>query len=215
MNAMNRFVTMKNLIITAALLVCFSGHGLAGTPAASRLSDTEYAVLAAVLGQESKSLSSGWVMLAPLTATFECNPPAHNGLSFGPCGGMRTQDQTPEEVLRRVQAAIPLVSSELTADLLRKGQQSDPITRTLPIPVKQFVVDLSGASKPPYKGNPALAFYPSRVGLNSEGNRALVYVGVISWADAAQSVGKFLYLEKTDSRWTIKGDLKVWSLAKK
>jgi hypothetical protein len=206
---------MRKLVTVLALLVCFSGHGLAQTPAASSISDIEYEVLAAVLAQELNSPSPGWVMLAPFTATFECNPPAHNGLSFGPCGGMRTQDQTPEEVLLRVQAAIPLVSSDLTADLLRKSQQSAPITRTLPIPVKQFVVDLSGATKPPYPGSPDLAFYPSRVGLNSEHNRALVYAGVISWADKAHSVGKFLYLEKTDSQWTIKGDLRVWSLVPK
>lgn len=154
-------------------------------------------------------------MLAPLTATFECNPPAHNGLSFGPCGGMRTQDQTPEKVLLRVQAAIPAVSADLTADLLRKSQQTAKIARTLPLPVKQFLVDLTGATKPPYKGHPALAFYPSRVGLNAKGNRALVYAGVINWANAARSVGKFIYLENANHRWTIKGSLQVWSLKRK
>jgi hypothetical protein len=206
---------MKKLIAVLALLVYFHGHGLAQTPAASPVSDTEYEVLGAVLAQELNSPSPGWVMLAPLTATFECNPPAHNGLSFGACGGMRTEAQTPEEVLRRVQAEIPSVSSDLTADLLRKSQQSVPITKTLPISVKQFVVDLSGHTKPPYQGNPDVAFYPSRVGLNAEGNRALAYVGVITWADAARSVGKFLYLEKTDGHWTAKGNLRVWSLVPK
>jgi len=206
---------MKKLITVVALLVYVHGYGLAQTSSAGPIGDTEYEVLAAVLAQELSSPSPGWVMLAPYTATFECNPPAHNGLSFGLCGGMRTQDQTPEEVLLRVQAAIPSVSADLTADLLRKTQQSAPITRTLPISTKQFVVDLSGATKPPYQGNPALAFYPSRVGLNTERNRALVYVGVINWADAAHSLGKFIYLEKTDSQWTIKGNLKVWSLEPK
>lgn len=206
---------MRKLITVVAFLVYFHGHGLAQTPAASPIGDIEYEVLAAVLAQELTSPTPGWVMLAPLTATFECNPPAHNGLSFGPCGGMRTQEQTPEEVLLRVQAAIPLESSDLTADLLQKTQQSAPITRTLPISVKQFVVDLNGATKPPYQGNPDVAFYPSRVGLNAERNRALVYVGVITWADAARSVGKFLYLEKTNSQWTIKGNLRAWSLVPK
>ncbi len=205
---------MKNLIIILILLVFLPRPGLAQTSPAGPIGDTEYAVLAAVLAQELSSPSPGWVMLAPFTATFECNPPAHNGLSFGSCGGMRTQDQTPEQMLLRVRAAIPSVSSDLTADLLRKSQQSVAITRTLPVAVKQFVVDLSGATKPPYPGSPTLAFYPSRVGLNSERNRALVYVGVISWADAAHSVGKFIYLEKINSQWTIKGNLRVWSLAK-
>jgi len=213
--AMNRIMSMKLPIIISMLVFCLPGHGLAQTSAAGPIGDTEYQVLAAVIAQELKSPSTGWVMLAPLTATFECNPPAHNGLSFGPCGGMRTQDQTPEKVLLRVQAAIPLVSSDLTADFLRKTQQSAAITRTLPISVKQFVVDLSGATKPPYPGHPALAFYPSRVGLNAKRNRALVYAGVINWADATHSVGKFLYLEKADNRWTIKGNLKVWSLPRK
>jgi hypothetical protein len=206
---------MKKLLTVVVLLVIFHGYGLAqahATPGGSPMDDVEYEVLAAVLAQELNSSSPGWVMLAPLTATFECNPPAHNGLSFGPCGGMRTQDQKPEEVLHRVQAAIPLVSADLTADLLRKTQQSDPITRTLPVPAKQFVVDLGGHTKPPYQGSPALAFYPSRVGLNTERNRALVYVGVINWADAAHSLGKYIYLEKADSQWKIKGTLKVWSL---
>ncbi|MGE5302288.1 MAG: hypothetical protein ACM3TN_03105 [Alphaproteobacteria bacterium] len=209
---------MKKLLTVIGLLVYFYGYDFAqthATPGGSPMDDVEYEVLAAVLAQELKSPSPGWIMLAPLTATFECNPPAHNGLSFGPCGGMRTQDQTPEEVLHRVQAAIPLVSADLTGDLLRKSQQSAPITRTLPVPAKQFLVDLSGHTKPPYQGSPALAFYPSRVGLNSERNRALVYVGVISWADAARSLGKFIYLEKTDDQWKTKGELKVWSLAPK
>jgi hypothetical protein len=212
---MNGIMRMKSLIIISMLVFCLPNRALAQTSGAGPISDAEYQVLAAVLSQELKSPSTGWVMLAPLTATFECNPPAHNGLSFGPCGGMRTQDQTPEKVLLRVQAAIPLVSSDLTADLLRKSRQSAKITRTLPIPAKQFLVDLSGASKPPYKGHPVLAFYPSRVGLNAKRNRALVYAGVINWAEAAHSVGKFIYLEKTDNHWTIKGSLRVWSLTRK
>ena len=210
-----RIMRMKPLIIISLLVFCLPGRALAQTSAPGPIGDTEYQVLAAVLAQELKSPSTGWVMLAPLTATFECNPPAHNGLSFGACGGMRTQNQTPEKVLLGVQAAIPLVSSDLTDDLLRKSRQTASITRTLPTPVKQFIVDLSGATKPPYPGHPALAYYPSRVGLNAKRNRALVYAGVINWADATRSVGRFIYLEKTDNRWTIKGSLKVWSLPRK
>ncbi len=206
---------MKHLIIISILLFCLSDYGFAQNSATGPIVDTEYKILAAVLAQELTPGSTGWVMLAPFTATFECNPPAHNGLSFGPCGGMRTQDQTPEQMLRRVRAGIPAVSSDLTADLLRKSQQSLPITRTLPISVKQFLVDLSGATKPPYQGHPDLAFYPARVALNPKGDRALTYAGVINWADAARSVGKYLYLEKTGNQWTIKGTLKVWSLPSK
>ena len=100
---------MRILVTVLAFLICLSGRGLAQASAASSIGDIEYEVLGAVLAQELSSPSSGWVMLAPFTATFECNPPAHNGLSFGPCGGMRTMDQTHEEVLSRVQAAIPAV----------------------------------------------------------------------------------------------------------
>lgn len=204
------------MIIIAILLFClpvYSFAETAGSPGA--MSDTEYEVLAAVLSKELTGPSTGWIMIAPLTATFECNPPAHNGLSFGPCGGMRSQDQTPEQGLLRVRAAIQAVSSDLTDDLLQKSQQSVPITRPLPLSAKQFVVDVTAAKKPPYKGSPALAFYPSRVGLNAKGDRALVYAGVISWADATRSAGKYVYLEKTGNKWTIKGNLKVWSLPKK
>ncbi len=204
------------MIIIAIILFCFPVYSFAEAPASlGAMSDTEYEVLAAVLSKELTGPVSGWIMIAPLTATFECNPPAHNGLSFGPCGGMRTQDQTPEQALLKVKAGISAVSSDLTDDLLRKSQQSVPITRTLPLAAKQFVVDITGAKKPPYKGSPALAFYPSRVGLSANGNRALVYAGVIRWADATRSAGKYVYLEKTGNKWTVKGNLKVWSLPKK
>ena len=207
--------SVRKLITTCALLVFFHAQGFAQNSAGGGIADIEYDVLAAVLGQESGSASAGWVMIAPFTATFECNPPAHNGLSFGACGGMRTQDQTPEEVLAQVRKAIPSVSADLATDLIRKSQQSVQITRTLPISAKQFVVNLSGATKPPFQGNPAVAFYPSRVGLNADGDRALVYAGVINWADAKRSLGRFTYLERSNHQWTIKDSLTVWSLVPK
>ncbi len=125
---------------------------------------------------------------------------------------MRTLDQTPEEMLSRVRAAVPAVSQDLTADFLRKSQQSVPVTRTLPFSVKQFLVALTGTTQPPYPGNPDLGFFPSRVGLNAERNQALCYTGVINWADSSRSVGNFLYLEKVSSQWVVKGKLTVWSL---
>ncbi len=204
---------MKKFLTSIALVVCLSGYSFGQNSPVGSIDDSEYEVLAAVLAQEISSPSQGWVMLAPFTATFECNPPAHNGLAFGPCGGMRTPDQTPEEMLSKVKAGIPAVSEDLTADLLRKSQQSVPITRTLPFPVKQFLVDLTGRTKPAYPGNPDLGFFPSRVGLNAERNRALCYTGVINWTDSSRSVGDFLYLEKVDSQWVIKGKLRVWSLS--
>jgi len=158
---------MKKFLTSIALLFYLSGSAAGQNSSVGPIDDAEYEVLAAVLAQEISSPSQGWVMLAPFTATFECNPPGHNGLVFGPCGGMRTQDQTPEEMLSRVNAAIPAVSQDLAADLLRKSHQSVPITRTLPVPAKQFLVDLTGTTKPPYPGNPDLGFFPSRVGLNA------------------------------------------------
>ncbi len=206
---------MKKFLTSIALLAYLSSYALGQNSSVGSIDDAEYEVLAAVLAQETSSPSQGWVMLAPFTATFECNPPAHNGLAFGPCGGMRTQDQTPEEMLSRVKAAIPAVSQDLTADLLRKSQQSVPITRALPFPVKQFLVDLTRTTEPPYTGNPDIGFFPSRVGLNAERNRALCYTGVINWGDSSRSVGNYLYLEKVDSRWVVKGKLRVWSLLPK
>lgn len=206
---------MKKFLTSIALLTYLSGYSLGQDSSVGSIDDAEYEVLAAVLAQEISSSSQGWVMLAPFTATFECNPPAHNGLAFGPCGGMRTQDQTPEEMLSKVKGAIPAVSQDLTTDLLRKSQQSVPITRTLPFSVKQFLVDLTGRTEPPYTGNPDLGFFPSRVGLNAERDRALCYAGVINWTDSSRSVGNFVYLEKVDSQWVIKGKLRAWSLLPK
>lgn len=170
----------------------------------------EYEVMAAVLSAAYSPNSTGWVMLAARTATFECNPSAPIGFDNGGCSGMRDESMSPEEVLVAVREAIPGVSAELAADLLGKSHRSVTLSRTLGVPIPQALYAPDRPSEKKYGGSPAFAAYFSRVGFDTRRLKALVYLGTVNWTDQAKSVGQYLYLEKHDRIWAVKDHLKIW-----
>lgn len=184
----------------------------ASPESASKLDSDEIAVMAVVLDAAYALASPGWVMLASRTATFKCNPPSNIGLDVGGCNGMRDASETAEERLALVRKEMPVVSAELATDLIRKSRESSILSGPLPIPVQQVMYAPDSKTDLKFYGTPAFVAYFSRVGLDSERVKALIYVGTINWTDRSKSMGQYLYLEKLKGVWTIKDHTKVWAI---
>ena len=201
------------VLVFVALFAC-TGPKLAVNQASSTLDGEpdadEIAVMAVILDAAYAHAAHGWVLVGARTATFECNPPANIGIDIGGCSGMRVASEKPEERLAMVGAEIPEVSTELTADLLRKSQRSTVLSRALPVPIQQVVWAPGIATDFKFSGNPRFAAYFSRVGFDSARAKALIYFGTLNWTDRSKSLGQYLYLEKQKGAWVIKAHVKVW-----
>ena len=156
----------------------------------------EIAVMAVILDAAYAHATPGWVWIIGRTATFECNSSANVIISIGGCSGMRLSAETPDERLAWVRERMPQVSPEVTSDLLKKSQQSMPLSRPLPAPVRQTVWIPGMKQDFGSDGNPTFAAYFSRVGFDPTRTSGLVYLGTMSWTDQSKSVGQYLYLEK-------------------
>lgn len=174
------------------------------------LSSVDYEVAATVLRAVYPTASNKPVMVATQVATFACNPPIDNGFSIGGCSGMRSADITPEGLMDEVRAAIPAISPELAKKLLDEGNAPVALTHALPVNVPQFLYGKGAAEKP--SGQPELAFYMSRPAIAEDASHALIYVGIVSWRDQSQSLGRYFYLEKSNGHWVIKGQVVTWRL---
>jgi hypothetical protein len=150
------------------------------------------------------------VLVATQTVTFACNPPIDTGFALGGCSGMRSANVTPEALVAEIRSAMPAVTDELSKGLLREGRVSSTLTHALPVQVPQFLYGKGVTGKP--TGQPELAFYMSRPAISADSSRALIYVGVVSWRDQSQSMGRYVYLEKFAGQWAVKGEVVVWRL---
>lgn len=183
------------------------------SPVREDMDDEELRVIAAVVKQVHLPRSPKWFILADRTTTFDCDPPANTGLNIDGCSGMRTKDESPRDVLRRVALSIDGVTATLTSDLEKKAQKTVLIQKTLPLPTKQIIWGPeSRTSIPKDLGIPDFAVYPSRVAFDKNLTRSLVYVGVVSWVDASRSYGEYVYLAKEQNRWIVKGRMRMWKM---
>ncbi len=205
-----RFLVVVALPIVLAGLAFASSEGENATQV---LDDDELAVLAAAVQQIHLSDTPRWFMLADHTISFACESGKAAGFLLGDCSGMRTHDQTPNEVLAWVRERIPSVTRELTDDLGKCAGNAVQINRSLPLAVRQVIWGpTSTTAFPEGLGSPDFALYPSRVGFNSGRTAALVYLGVMNWTDTSKSFGEYVYLVKTEGRWTTKGRARTWQL---
>jgi hypothetical protein len=177
------------------------------------MNDEELRVIAAVVEQVHLPRSPKWFILADRTTTFDCDPPANTGLNIDGCSGMRTKNESPRDVLRKVALSIDGVTAALTSDLEKKAQESVLIQKALPLRAKQIIWGPgSHTTIPKELGVPDFAVYPSRVAFEKNLTRSLVYVGVVSWLDASRSFGEYVYLAKEQNRWVVKSRMRMWKM---
>lgn len=175
------------------------------------LDDDEAHVLASVISAVARDDTSGWVMVAGVTSTFECDPPANTGFVADGCGGMRLADQAPEDVLDAMHKAVPAMAPEAARDLLQKSRKSIRLPAALPMALKH-VVHFPGETREFPSPQPRFWAYPSRVGFNAARDRAVLYLGVVHWLGRTQSQGLYLYLEKRAGEWVERGRFSVWTM---
>ncbi len=189
-------------------------HAGKGSPLPAQIQENdELAVWAAAVQQLYRPSSQGWIMLADHTVSFACESGDVAGFSAGDCSGMRTHDQTPAEVLSWVREQIPAVAKQLTNSLAQNASATVFVNRPMPLETRQIIWGpTSSGSVPAELGSPDFALYPSRVGFNAGRNAALVYLGVVNWADASKSFGEYVFLSKAEGRWTVKGRARLWQL---
>jgi len=174
------------------------------------LTQNDYEIAAAVLKDVYPVGAKSPVMIATQVATFACNPPIDNGFSMGGCSGMRAASVEPEQLAVTLRAAMPAVTSELAENLVREGQLPATLTRTLPIRINQFLYGKGAPQSHPE--TPEMAFYMSRPAISAAGSKALVYVGIVSWKDQAQSQGRYFYLERSAHGWGVKDQVVIWRM---
>lgn len=196
----------------AALTLVRFGLGASADAVAAHLDRDEIAVMAAALKAAYAASTDGWVLVGARTATFACNPPEDIGLKIGGCSGMRMETETPAKRLQTVHRDIPQVTPEIVADFLEKNQRSTTITEPLPVPIPQTIWAPGSPLAGGHSNNPVFAAYFSRVGFNRDRTNALLYFATVSWTDARQSVGQYLYLERAAGSWVVKGHSSVWQL---
>jgi len=109
-----------------------------------------------------------------------------------------------------VRTAIPAITPELARKLLVEGNAPAALTHSLPVNVPQFLYGKGATEKP--SAQPEMAFYMSRPAIDEDASHALIYVGIVSWRDQSQSLGRYFYLEKSDGHWAIKGQVVTWRL---
>ena len=188
---------------------------LVRTPAiAQGLDDTERAVIAAALTGTRSIPDSSWILVADHTATFECLASSQDLINIGGCSGMRVQSQTADDVIARLHGAIPAIPIGVLADLKARGNTSVVISGALPLRVRQVIWGPgSGEPIPSDHGNPALAIAVSRVSFDSSRTKAVLYLGAMSWTDARESYGEYIYLVKAHNAWSVAGRMRTWQLA--
>lgn len=214
-------ITVALLTFSAAALPTARVVAQGCTPGQDVADADEIAVMGTVLEAAYAHAAQGWVGVGARTATFECNPSANIGIDVGGCSGMRVSTETPEQRLRAVRNAMPEVPAELAADLLEKSQCSALLSRLLPAHVQQdlwapedIAAEFKAQGNPTFKaqGNPTFAAYFSRPGFDGRRTKALIYLATMNWTDRSKSMGQYLYLEKEDENWVVKGHAQVWGL---
>jgi len=93
------------IIIFLFFLLCYwviDGPACYSSPIQEDMDDEELRVIAAVVEQVHLPRSPKWFILADRTTTFDCDPPTNTGLNIDGCSGMRTKNESPRDVLRKV-----------------------------------------------------------------------------------------------------------------
>jgi len=177
------------------------------------MDSVEYSVVAAVVKADHLPKHPRWFMLSNRTTTFECDPPANTGFSFVGCSGMRTQDQSPQDVYNMLAGSLHSLTTEVFLDLMSKSETSTVVDKTLPLNVKQIIWGPTSTSSVPKElGAPDFAVYHSRVGFNKEKTLALVYVAAANWTDSSKTYGEYVMLGWQEGGWTILERYKMWSM---
>jgi|SRR5579859_4534842 len=184
------------------------------TPAVAQgLDSTERAVIAAALTGTRTVSDSSWILIADHTTTFQCLVSSQDVINVGGCSGMRVQSQTAEDMLARVQRAIPAIPTSALADLKARSDTGVLIGGALPLHVRQVIWGPgSGTPIPSDRGNPALAIAVSRVGFDSSRTKAVLYLAAMNWTDARESYGEYVYLVRAHNAWSVGGRMRTWQL---
>jgi hypothetical protein len=206
-------------VAVASSMALLSAPALQARPAdspnlaapAAVLEDEEAEAIAAAAWQITGGNARRWVWISGRTVSFACESAEATGFALGGCSGMRTRDQSPAETLSWVRRSIGGVSEALTATLLDRGSESVAIVKPLPMPVQQHLWSPGDAgSTPPESDAPDFALYPSRVAFAADRLSALLYLGIVSWTDSSASFGEYVYLERSDGKWIVKGHARLW-----
>lgn len=176
------------------------------------IEDLEYSVMgAAVTAALELPGSVRMVLVSDRTVGFACESGAETGLVVGDCNGMRTERQTPEQVIATIRSAMPVVTKEIASSFLMVASKSFPLVTELNMPVRQVVWGpRSGRPLPQGPDQPQFAVYPSRVGFNPARDAALLYLGVRAMSGQAKSFGEYIFLTRNNTRWQVKGRARVW-----
>lgn len=207
---MNRIYELIFLSMTLSVLI----YALDSLKSNITLMDfEEYSIIATVVKDSYLQKDTKWFILSNMTTTFECDPPANTGLNINGSSGMRTQDQSPQDVYNELASVLTGLTPELFLDLMSKSEASSTINKELPITIKQVIWGPSSSTKTLKEdGNPDFAIYHSRVGFNKDRSLALVYVASVNWKDRSKSYGGYAILKFENSIWKILAKYRKWSL---
>jgi hypothetical protein len=192
---------------------------LVATPASAQtasLTDDERDVVAAAISATRLSQGEHWLIIVNDTASFRCD--GNHTVKAGGCnGGMRTQDQSTEDVIAWLAQMFPEVGLDVLADLRIKNQHAATVSRLLEIDAQQSLMSFAGnaiAGESLQAGSPDALVTVSRVGFNRNKTEAIVYVGGIGMNGSKLSYGEYLRLVRINGRWGIVGRARMWDLGK-
>lgn len=192
------------------LIVC---KGAVGAPQ-QHLTAQEAGVIAAVVKSQLLQKDMRWIALPTHTVSFDCRSAATDVIAFSlsGCSGMRSKGQSIMATMRLIKEHMPDLPSSLIRRFVSRGGEEAIISKRLPIQVRQVIV--SHQEKVDWKnlGSPEFALYPSRVSFNSDKDKALVYLGVMSWDSRIKSRGEYVYLIRKGNVWLIHDHVDYWQM---
>jgi hypothetical protein len=202
---------IRQLVLVAA---CIASPAWAQT---ASLTDDERAVLSSAIAATRLVHGERWLIIVNDTASFRCD--GNHTVKAGGCnGGMRTKDQSPDDVISWLSQMFPGIGPDLLADFRIKNQYGATVSRLLNIEARQSLMGFDGnaiaGESLQAAGTPNALVAVSRVGFSLDKSESLAYVGGFGMSGSKLSYGEYLYLRKTEGRWRIAGHAPMWDLGK-
>jgi hypothetical protein len=173
----------------------------------------EYAVYNALLSNIAEPKENARMLIVDQTLDLKCGASADAPILMNGCGGMLMPPDSPDGLHRLLQDRLPHLQEGTWADLRQMNSHSYKLQDRFHTSWAHHFVDSEKSDHDAGAWKWAdVAFYLSRVGLNTQKTEAVVFVFLASYTQGVPSSGDyFLFRINKDHQWQPEGRVQYYA----